>query len=107
MERSAIREHHAKLAPDFASLHPGYHRHHAFTAATSSNPRLRGSTPQAHTTAIWMTTRAIISQTTPGSWYDAIRLPTIKGETTVAPRPSVLQMPLARRRISVGNSSGV
>ena len=33
--------------------------------------------------------------------------PTMKGETTVAPRPSVLQMPLARSLISVGNSSGV
>jgi hypothetical protein len=41
-------------------------RPYAF-AATSSSPRLRGSTPQAHTTTIWMITRAIISQITPGS----------------------------------------
>ena len=33
--------------------------------------------------------------------------PTMNGETTVAPRPSVLQMPLARSLISVGNSSVV
>jgi hypothetical protein len=35
--------------------------------ATSSSPRLRGSTPQAHTTTICTTTRPIISQTTPGN----------------------------------------
>ena len=42
-------------------------RDHAFAVATSSSPRLRGSTPQAHTTTIWTSTSAIISQTTPGS----------------------------------------
>jgi len=42
-------------------------RPHAVAFATSSSPRLRGSTPQAHTTTIWITTRAIISQTTPGN----------------------------------------
>ncbi|MEA2891789.1 MAG: hypothetical protein QOI05_2582 [Bradyrhizobium sp.] len=43
-------------------------RPHAAAPATSSSPRLRGSTPQAHTTTIWITTRPIISQTTPGNW---------------------------------------
>jgi hypothetical protein len=32
---------------------------------------------------------------------------TINGDTIVAARPMVLQMPLARSRTSVGNSSGV
>jgi len=36
-----------------------------------------------------------------------MRKPTTKGEITVAPRPNVLQMPLARNLISVGDSSGV
>jgi hypothetical protein len=31
----------------------------------------------------------------------------MNGDTTVAARPKVLQMPLARNLISVGNSSGV
>src|SRR5258708_5451767 len=83
------------------------------TAAATSSPfsssklRCRGSMPSAQTVTICTTNSPIINDITPATPRASNSITTRNGVTMVAPRPSVLTMPDARNRTSVGNSSGI
>jgi hypothetical protein len=74
---------------------------------SSSRLRCRGSMPSAQTVTICTTNSPIISAITPATPRASNSITTRNGVTMVAPRPSVLTIPEARKRTSVGNNSGM
>src|SRR5262249_2650653 len=65
------------------------------SASSSSRRRLAGSIPHRATTTIWIASKPIIRPSTPPTPEFLNKATTMKGDTMVAARPSVLQMPFA------------